>query len=64
MLWGEHHLHTSWSADAIAAGTRVGPDEALRFAKGEEITSNTGQPVKLSRPSTGWWSPTIPTRSA
>lgn len=49
-LWGEQHLHTSWSPDAIAAGTRIGPDEALRFAKGEEITSNTGQPVKLSRP--------------
>ncbi|MCG6900272.1 MAG: DUF3604 domain-containing protein [Gammaproteobacteria bacterium] len=49
-LWGEMHLHTSWSGDAIAGGTRVGPDEALRFAKGEEITSNTGQKVKLSRP--------------
>jgi Protein of unknown function (DUF3604) len=49
-LWGEQHLHTSWSPDAIAAGTRVGPDEALRYAKGEEITSSTGQPVKLSRP--------------
>lgn len=50
VLWGEQHLHTSWSPDAIAAGTRVGPDEALRYAKGEEITSNTGQRVKLSRP--------------
>ena len=49
-LWGEQHLHTSWSADAIAAGARVGPDEALRFAKGEEIISSTGQSVKLSRP--------------
>ena len=50
VLWGEQHLHTSWSGDAIAAGTRIGPDEALRYAKGEEITSNTGQPVRLSRP--------------
>ncbi|WP_108259142.1 DUF3604 domain-containing protein [Mangrovicoccus ximenensis] len=49
-LWGEQHLHTSWSADAIASGTRVGPDEALRYAKGAEITSSTGQQVKLSRP--------------
>ncbi len=49
-LWGEQHLHTSWSADAFASGTRVGPDEALRYAKGAEITSSTGQPVKLSRP--------------
>ncbi len=49
-LWGEQHLHTSWSADAIAGGTRVGPDEALRYAKGEEITSSSGQQVRLSRP--------------
>jgi len=49
-LWGEIHLHTSWSPDAIAAGTRVGPDEALQYAKGAEITSSTGQKVKLSRP--------------
>ncbi|MFG6157625.1 DUF3604 domain-containing protein [Halomonas sp. 1390] len=49
-LWGEQHLHTSWSPDAIAAGTRVGPDEALQYAKGAEITSSTGQPVRLSRP--------------
>ncbi|MGR3616391.1 MAG: DUF3604 domain-containing protein [Paracoccaceae bacterium] len=25
-LWGEQHLHTSWSPDAIAAGTRVDPE--------------------------------------
>ncbi len=49
-LWGEQHLHTSWSADAIAGGTRVGPDAALRYAKGAEITSSTGQQVRLSRP--------------
>lgn len=49
-FWGEMHLHTSWSADAVAGGTRVGPDDALRYAEGAEITSNTGQKVKLSRP--------------
>ncbi len=49
-LWGEIHLHTSWSADAFAGGTRVGPDDALRYAEGAEITSSTGQPVRLSRP--------------
>jgi hypothetical protein len=40
-FWGEIHLHTSWSPDAIMAGTRVDPDEALRYAKGEEISSST-----------------------
>ncbi|WP_226926125.1 DUF3604 domain-containing protein [Meridianimarinicoccus sp. MJW13] len=49
-LWGEIHLHTSWSPDALAGGTRIGPDDALRYAKGEEITSNTGQKVRLSSP--------------
>ncbi|GAB5375277.1 MAG: DUF3604 domain-containing protein [Acuticoccus sp.] len=49
-LWGEIHLHTSWSPDAIAGGTRVGPDEALQYAKGAEITSSSGQKVRLSRP--------------
>ncbi len=49
-LWGEIHLHTSWSPDAFAGGTRVGPEEALQYAEGAEITSSTGQPVRLSRP--------------
>lgn len=49
-LFGEVHLHTSWSGDAFGAGTRVGPDDALRFAKGEEVTTSTGQNVRLSRP--------------
>ncbi|MDK3075040.1 DUF3604 domain-containing protein [Sedimentitalea sp. JM2-8] len=49
-LWGEQHLHTSWSPDAFGGGTRVGPDDALKYAKGAEITSNTGQQVRLSRP--------------
>jgi hypothetical protein len=44
------HLHTSYSADAGMAGAIVGPEEAYRFARGEEITSNTGLPVQLQRP--------------
>ena len=31
-------------------GTTVGPEGAYRFARGEEVVSSTGQPVKLSRP--------------
>ena len=49
-LFGDTHLHTALSFDAGAAGARVGPREAYRFAKGEEITASSGQPVKLSRP--------------
>ena len=36
--------------DAGAFGARLGPKDAYRFAKGEEITASSGQPVKLSRP--------------
>jgi hypothetical protein len=49
-LFGDTHLHTGFSFDAGAFGARLTPRDAYRFARGEEITSNTGQPVKLSRP--------------
>jgi len=36
--FGELHLHTSYSFDAWGLmGTKVGPDEAYRFAKGEPV---------------------------
>jgi hypothetical protein len=49
-LFGDQHLHTAASMDAGAFGARLTPRDAYRFARGEEITSNTGQRVKLSRP--------------
>jgi uncharacterized protein DUF3604 len=49
-FFGDTHLHTSLSFDAGAAGCRLGPKEAYRFAKGEQVISSSGQPVKLSRP--------------
>ncbi|MBW2201375.1 MAG: DUF3604 domain-containing protein [Deltaproteobacteria bacterium] len=49
-LWGDTHLHTAISFDAGAFGVRLLPPDAYRFAKGEEVISSTGQPVKLSRP--------------
>ena len=48
--FGDTHLHTAFSMDAGAFGARLTPRDAYRFARGEQITSNTGQPVKLSRP--------------
>ena len=50
VYWGETHLHTGMSMDAGAFGARLLPDDAYRFAKGEEIRSSTGQMVKISRP--------------
>jgi len=50
VFWGDEHVHTGWSADAGAFGATLGPEEALRFARGEEVKSSLGEPVKLSRP--------------
>src|SRR3954467_12312940 len=49
-FFGDTHLHTSLSFDAGAAGCRLGPKEAYRFAKGERVTASSGQPVRLARP--------------
>jgi hypothetical protein len=49
-FFGDTHLHTSFSMDAGAFGARLGPREAYRFARGEQLTASSGQPVKLSRP--------------
>jgi hypothetical protein len=49
-LWGDTHLHTDLSVDAGLFGGRLGLEEAYRFARGEEVVSSTGQPVRLSRP--------------
>jgi hypothetical protein len=50
VLWGDTHLHTSLSLDARAFGVTLGPEEAFRFARGEEVTASHGDRVKLSRP--------------
>jgi hypothetical protein len=49
-FFGDTHLHTSFSMDAGAFGARLGPKEAYRFARGEEITASAGERAKLSRP--------------
>lgn len=49
-FFGDTHLHTSFSMDAGAFGARIGPRDAYRFARGEQITASSNQPVKLSRP--------------
>jgi len=49
-LWGDSHLHTALSMDAGGFGNRVGLRDAYRLARGEEIISSSGQPVRLSRP--------------
>ena len=50
VFWGDTHLHTGLSLDAGLFGCTLGPEDAYRLARGEEIKSSRGMPVKLSRP--------------
>jgi hypothetical protein len=50
ILFGDLHFHTKLSFDAGLIGTSLTPSDGFRFARGEKITSNTGQPVQLVRP--------------
>ncbi len=50
LYWGDTHLHTKYSSDSGMIGNKLGPDEAYRFAKGEEVLTTTGQRARLIRP--------------
>jgi hypothetical protein len=50
VFFGDTHHHTANSGDAATAGNVLSPEQAYRFARGDEVLSSTGVPVKLSRP--------------
>jgi hypothetical protein len=50
VFFGDTHFHTEVSFDAGLVGTTLDIHDAFRLARGEKITSNTGQPVQLIRP--------------
>ena len=51
LLWGDTHLHSSFSMDAsIMGNTALPPQVAFRFARGEQVTANNGMQVKLVAP--------------
>jgi len=50
VFFGDTHLHTKNSPDAGFMDTKLGPDDAYRFARGKEVVSSTGQRVKLNKP--------------
>ena len=50
VLFGDAHFHTNLSFDAGLVGTTLDVDDGYRFARGEKVVSNTGQPVQLVRP--------------
>ena len=49
-LWGDSHLHTALSVDAGGFGNRLGLRDAYRFARGQQVTTSSGQPARLARP--------------
>ncbi len=50
VLFGDTHVHTVLSFDDGLFGTTLGPNDSFRFAKGEEVISNTGLRAKRDRP--------------
>jgi hypothetical protein len=50
LLFGDTHHHSSLSVDSGLIGNRLGPDVSFRLARGEEVTTNSGQRAKLVRP--------------
>ncbi len=50
VLFGDAHFHTNLSFDAGLVGTTLDVDAGYRFARGEKVRSNSGQPVQLLRP--------------
>ena len=50
VYWGDTHVHTYLSGDAFGMGTRLTPDEAYRFAKGQPVTATGGADVRLRQP--------------
>src|SRR5512147_2372708 len=49
VYFGDLHLHTSYSLDAATVQTRITPDEAYRFARGEPV-DYFGKQVKRNAP--------------
>ena len=50
VYFGDTHHHTANSGDAFMNGDRLSPEDAYRFARGEQVVSSSGIPVKLARP--------------
>ena len=49
-LFGDTHLHSSWSTDAGMGGASLGPEVAYRASRGDRVTSHTGLSFQLDRP--------------
>lgn len=50
VYWGDTHVHTMNSGDAILNGVRLSPEDALRFASGQQVRSSLGLNAQLAHP--------------
>ena len=50
VFFGDTHFHSSLSVDSGMIGNRIDLDRALRFARGDEIVTSSGQRARLNRP--------------
>ena len=50
VFFGDTHFHTNLSVDAGLVGTTLDVHDGYRIARGEQVISNSGQPVQLIRP--------------
>ena len=50
VLWGDTHLHTTLSGDAVAFGLLRTPADAYDIALGKAVSAGNGKTIKLRRP--------------
>lgn len=54
VYWGDTHLHTNLSIDAVDTynpmGKGLSPEDAYRFARGEVITAHNGMKFRRQHP--------------